>query len=114
MALLKKRQLDFKHLDDFVKAGQYVELLLDQSGVMDVSLDTTLGKIEYTYDLQKTDFKTIQSALTEVGYTAPSTFWARMKTSWTIYTEQNERDNYNAPEQPCCSHPDEILNKSKK
>lgn len=114
MALVKHKSLDLGHIEDFAKADKYVDHLVDLPGVLKVSLDSHHGKIDLSYDLEKINFKTIIKALTTVGYNAPTSIWTRLKRGWVFYTEENELDNYNTPAQPCCSHPDEILEKSKK
>ena len=112
MALVKHRTLDLEGNLDTKQANAFMNELLDKDGVIDASLDTAQQKLKFTYDLEKINLKMIEQTLGHQGYTLSSSLLSRLKRNWLHYTEENELENYNAPAQPCCSHPDEHLKKS--
>ena len=112
MALVKHRTLNLQGKFDTKQTDAFVSELLDKDGVIDASLDTAQQKLDFTYDLEKINLKTIEHALAHQGYNLSSSLLSRLKRNWLHYTEENELENYNAPAQPCCSHPDEHLKKS--
>ena len=114
MSLVKSKTIDFRHVNDVSNAEKYADALRKQNGVIEVEVDTNKGRLAVRYNLKLITMEKIESVLAEQGYAWPNSFWQRSKRNWLHYTEQNELDNANVPDAPCCSHPDEILAKAKK
>ncbi len=114
MAIIKHRKVVFEHYNDFSKAEIYMDALLSHPGVLQVSVDAVNGTLEISYNLELVNLKQIEELLAQKGLKLPNTFWARTKRNWIHYTEENELENAHAPDAPCCSHPDEMLAKSKR
>ena len=114
MALLKHRTLEISDFSDVSQAERFIDLLANEQGVAKVKFDANHCKLDFTYDLEQTNFDKIEQSLVKAGFHLPSTLRAKIKRSWLHYTEENELDNLHAPEQACCSNPDEILEKTKR
>jgi hypothetical protein len=112
MALVKLRTLNLQGKFDAKQTHAFMDELLDKDGVIEASLDTAQQKLHFTYDLEKINLKRIEHVLKHSGYHLSSSWLSRIKRHWLYYTEENELENYNAPAQPCCSHPDEHLKKA--
>jgi len=114
MAIVKSKTFDFSHVNDFSNAEHYADVLRQQPGVLEVTPDHEKGQLAVRYNLKLINMEKMENVLAEQGYAWPNSFWQRTKRNWLHYTEQNELDNANVPDAPCCSHPEEILAKAKK
>ena len=114
MSLIKHRVLKFSDQIDFNHAEHFIDVLANQSGVTTVEYDAERGKLKFAYDLENTCLQKIEEVLVNDGFHFKKNILAKLKRNWLHYTEENELGNYQAPELPCCSHPDEILEKTKK
>jgi len=113
MSIIKHRKIELGHYNDFANVEKYKDVLSQQLGVQEVTADPRKGVLEITYDLELTNLKTLEELLSHAGLVLPTTIWAKLKRGLIHFAEENELDNAHAPASPCCSHPDEILAKSK-
>lgn len=114
MSLVKTKTIDFRHVNDVSNAQKYADALRTQNGVIEAEIDSSKGQLNIRYNLKLINMEKIEQLLAGQGYQWPNSFWQRTKRNWAHYTEQNELDNANVPDAPCCSHPDEMLAKAKR
>jgi len=113
MSTLKKRTILVENMSCTGCEEKINTELAKINGVHDVQADHHSGEIKVVYDLLKTDLKTIEQKIEEIGYSIHESFFNHVKDKYIHFTEVNERDNLNAPPMPCCSYPDKALSRIK-
>ena len=113
MSSIKKRKIFVDNISCISCEDKIRDELVKMNGIDEVQVNRRSGKVSVVYDLLKIDFEKIEQKIGEIGYTIHESFFDRLKDKYIHFTEENERDNINAPLMPCCSHPDNILKKKR-
>lgn len=111
--IIKKRKINVEGMTCEGCEKKIDEALSKINGIKQVKADKA-GKVYLEYDLMKIKLKGIEEQIIKLGYKLPNKFLDRTKRGFIHDTEQNEYDNMNAPDTPCCSNPKEILSKNEK
>lgn len=114
MSIEKHRCLYLKNLDDFLEAQKLEEAMKDFPGVLKAVIDYGKSCLNISYDLEVTNLANIEAFITKSGFTLSNSLGQRLKRSMVHFFEENEYESAHSKPAPCCSHPDEILEKSKK
>jgi copper chaperone CopZ len=104
-SLEAKRSFTLPGMSHERDAQVVAERLGHLAGVRGVRTDVRRHRVTVVYDLTRLDCRRVLDVLADSGFPAPDTRWARLKTSWLQYLDENGRANANAPEAPCCSNP---------
>lgn len=86
--------------------GERVEgMLRELPGVLRADADARKHRIRVCYDPRRIFFEDLTEFLENNGYGLPKGRWQRIKAGWFGFTDQNARDNANAPPPACCNKP---------
>lgn len=113
MTAIKHRKITVENITCTGCEEKIISTLEMIKGIHSIDVDSKTGQVSVSYDLMKTDLGEIEQKIEGIGYKVHESFWGRLKDRYVHFTEDNERDNLNAPNLPCCSHPDSILDKKK-
>ena len=111
MNTIKQRKLHVSEIHCANCENTISEELSKLNGVTKVHPENKNNSVEIEYDLMKINLKDIESRLSEIGYPVKKGFFNSIKTGFIKYSEENEKDNLTSKPSPCCSNPDEILEK---
>jgi copper chaperone len=95
--LLKTRHLKVENYTCIGCAAALSESLSKLPGVKKVRSDQLTGEVEVTYDLMEVELSDIEKTLQETGFPVKQSLVSRLKRNLIHFTEDNERDNQNAP-----------------
>ncbi len=79
--------------------------LNEATGIREMAIDLPRRRLLVRYDVNETDYATLQQALEKAGYATPSGLLNRIRASLYQYADTNARDNAKAPPPPCCNKP---------
>lgn len=113
MVIIKKRKLDINKMTCSGCEQKIKKALQELKGIKNIKADYKIGELKLEYNLLEITLKDIEPEIVNLGYLLPDGFFNKLKRGVTHYKEETERDNYLAKSTPCCSNPDEIINKSK-
>jgi len=114
MAFLKNRRLTIDGMASEHGQQQVVQGLSELPGVQNVRADYQEGIVEIEYDVRQVQLQAIEKRIQELGYSLKMNWWERLRLGIIHFTEENERDAAREKPAPCCSHPEEILNRAKR
>jgi hypothetical protein len=100
-----RRRLDVPDLHDAADALRAQSLLSRIDGVFRVSADSEPGQVTVEYSQTRTDYRSLQDALTAAGFSPARGRWARIRRAWLTNLDETARANAAAPQAPCCSRP---------
>jgi hypothetical protein len=97
--------------DAHVEIENIVKHLKSSPGIVSVLYKDEANIIRVRYHLKEITLSKIEENILEFGAELRMGFWTRLFRSIKHYMETNERENLTAKPLPCCSRPDNILNK---
>lgn len=113
MSTIKKRTIHIENMSCNSCEHTIAEVLQHVDGVQSIHIDVVNNTITVMYDVLATDLEHIEQQLGQAGYIIHDSIMHRIKDTVIHFTEENERDNLNAPHLPCCSYPDNMLERIK-
>jgi copper chaperone CopZ len=91
-------------------ARQVAQALSRIDGVRAAGIDQG-GKVTIEYDLMRFSVARLDQEIQALGYALDDSVWSRVRRGWLRFSEQNDIDNLRAPARPCCSNPEEIVDR---
>ena len=88
--------------------------LLTLPGVKGINRKKGKNVIIVRYDLEKIKLREIVENIEGSGIVLQKGLWSKLRRSIINYSEENELENLNIKTAPCCSNPEEILQKTRK
>ena len=88
--------------------------LSEVEGVHEVNLDVPHKRLQIVYDVAQVSFDAIENALENIGFPASDSRWARLKSGWYCYLDENARANAETSGGSCCGNPRDIYAKRHK
>ncbi|MFK5987186.1 MAG: hypothetical protein QM479_17400 [Pseudomonadota bacterium] len=100
-----RRNIQISQFKDSHQRSLIQQELAKQVGVKKVDIDshTDKSKIWITYDASQINYCDIIDVLIKRDIFPVNNWWNRFKASWYQFTDNNARDNANAPPAPCCN-----------
>ena len=90
------------------EAGTLEEALAEIEGLKEWTLDPARGRLRVRYDVTRTGLEAILGQLQVLGLAPKAGLGQRLRQGWTLFREQNARDNARAPAPACCNHPPRV------
>jgi len=90
-------------------AAQIEAQLMALAGVKGVGVEPDQGRVRVRYDAAQVGFGVLEQSLAEAGYPPTQGWWARWKSRWYCYLDDNARLNAQASPSACCSKPTDVF-----
>lgn len=74
-------------------------------GVHEVRAEVARQRLVVHYAASKTDYRALCAALTRLGYAVAQDRWSALRGAWYQFTDNNVRENAQAPAPACCNKP---------
>lgn len=74
-------------------------------GVREARAEVAKQRLVVHYAASETDYRQISAALTKLGYAVAQDRWSALKGAWYQFTDNNVRENAQAPAPACCNKP---------
>ena len=105
-----KRNIYLSQLKDSHSGLIIQQELAKLEGVKKVDIDSNVGKLKVviTYDASQINYCNFIDILIKKDVHPVNNWWNRLKSSWYQFTDENAKENANAPPAPCCNKPPRI------
>lgn len=104
MSVIKKHHIRLQ-VTDPLRTGNGIKKLKETEGIVEVDGPDKNNRIRIRYDLQKINWRAVESSLEAAGFLGKRSFKSRLGDRIRNGMERNELENLHAPARPCCSDP---------
>ena len=115
---MKMEEIKTRHLKiNGISPSGFDELknrLLALQGIKEINWEKRKNILIIKYDLKKITLREILKNIENSGIELQKGLWPKLRRSILNYSEENELENLNIKTAPCCSNPEEILQKARK
>ena len=103
-----RRRIRVPGLGDEAGRAAAEKVLTGIDGVVQVRVKAHKPVVVVDYLLTKTDFQSLEHALSATGLAPAAGGWARFKSGWYQSLDLTGRDNASAPTPACCNKPPSV------
>ncbi len=113
-AFLVRRRLVIPAIQSDTAVQAIYSLLGDLPGMQRVGIELKKKRLSVSYDTSQLGFADIEAALVSASFPPVNNWWARFKSAWYCYQDENDRITATSKGGACCSNPGDIYAKRHK